>query len=173
MAEIQRVNIAQAGMLLTISKKTFYDAYAHLIAAADLEIYSATAFTLNKMQQELANPNSAFYFAVEGNQVVGYIKLNFNNAQTEPGHKNTLEVERIYVLARCQGKHIGSQLLQFAIKTAKNNNHEYVWLGVWEHNHPAIAFYEHKGFETFGSHPFLLGNDWQTDILMKYELSAA
>ena len=104
------------------------------------------------------------------NAVTGYIKLNYNSAQTELQDANALEVERIYILQEHQGKQIGKHLLDFAIQTAIDKKMAYIWLGVWEHNNKAISFYKSKGFTQFGSHPFVLGTDEQTDILMRKEL---
>ncbi len=117
---------------------------------------------------ELTNPDSEFYFAMNEDDIAGYLKLNFNNAQTEFQDKNALEIERIYVSGEHHGKHIGRQMLDFAVDIAAKQ-FDYVWLGVWEHNHKAIGFYEHHGFEIFSSHEFLLGDDRQTDLLMKKE----
>ena len=164
---IQKAGIADARPLLAFSKKTFYDFFAHLNDSANMEAYAAVAFTDQSMLQQLGNPGSEFYFAMLGREIAGYLKLNFNDAQTEFRHKNALEIERIYVSAEHHGKYIGQQLLDFALNIAKNNQFEYVWLGVWEHNEKAIGFYKHNGFEVFASHDFLLGDDKQTDLLMK------
>jgi len=135
-----------------------------------MEAYASNAFTLQRLEQELNNPDSAFYFALYDKQVAGYIKLNRNTAQTEFADTDALEVERIYVLSEYQGKQIGRHLLKFAIQTAIEAKLSYIWLGVWEHNAGAIRFYEGNGFKQFSSHPFMLGNDKQTDILMKRPL---
>jgi hypothetical protein len=135
-----------------------------------MEAYSAIAFNPRYMLDQLNNPDSEFYFAMIGDEIAGYIKINFNDAQTDVKDKNALEVERIYVSGDHHGKKIGKQLLDFAIDIARNKRFAYVWLGVWEHNNKALGFYEHNGFEVFGSHEFLLGSDRQTDLLMKKEL---
>ena len=83
---------------------------------------------------------------------------------------NTIEIERIYASKAYLGKHVGKTLMEACLKLAKQGGHNVVWLGVWEHNPRAIAFYEKWGFEKFGSHSFLLGNDLQTDLLMKKNL---
>jgi len=93
--------------------------------------------------------------------------LNYADAQTEFKDTNALEVERIYVSGEHHGKRIGKQLMDFALDIAHNKHFEYVWLGVWEHNEKAMGFYQRYGFEVFSSHPFLLGDDLQTDLLMK------
>nr|WP_067059548.1 GNAT family N-acetyltransferase [Mucilaginibacter sp. L294] len=168
--EIKQVNISDAAPLLELSRKTFFDAFLHQNNTADMETYAATAFTLQKFEKELGTADSEFYFAlIEGN-IAGYIKLNYNTAQTELQDTNALEIERIYILQQYQGQQIGKHLINFVIDTAISKKLNYVWLGVWEHNEKAISFYKNKGFEQFGSHPFMLGGDEQTDILMRKSL---
>jgi len=167
MVTIRKVELAEAGILAAFSKKTFYDFFAHLNDLSNIDAYSAKAFTLQKMQSELANRDSEFYFAMLNEKVAGYLKLNFNDAQTELQDKKAAEVERIYVSAEHHGKHIGRSLLNFAADIARSRHLEYLWLGVWEHNDKAIGFYKYHGFEVFGSHDFLLGDDLQTDLMMK------
>jgi ribosomal protein S18 acetylase RimI-like enzyme len=170
MISIRKVEIAEADVLLAFSRETFYEFFAHLNEPANMEAYSAVAFTPQNIISQLNNPDSVFYFAIYQNDIIGYIKLNFNDAQTEFQDKNALEIERIYVSGGHHGKHIGKQLLTFAIDMANKKQLDYVWLGVWEHNLKAIGFYEHNGFEVFSSHEFLLGDDRQTDLLMKKTL---
>jgi ribosomal protein S18 acetylase RimI-like enzyme len=167
MIRIQKVTLAEAEQLLAFSKKTFHHFFAPLNEPANIEAYSAMAFTMEKMRSELINSDSEFYFAMVGDTIAGYLKLNFGNTQTEFQDGNAVEVERIYVSEEHHGSHIGRQLLNFAVEKAKSKQLSYVWLGVWEHNYKAIGFYEHHGFDIFGSHEFLLGNDLQTDLLMK------
>jgi ribosomal protein S18 acetylase RimI-like enzyme len=170
MITIQKVQIADAETLLSFSRKTFYEFFAHLNDPANMEAYASVAFTSQSMLEQINNPDSAFYFALYEDDIVGYIKLNFNTAQTEFKDNNALEIERIYVSGEHHGKYIGKQLLDFAIDIARNKQFDYVWLGVWEHNFKAIGFYEYNGFKAFSSHEFLLGDDRQVDLLMKRDL---
>ncbi|MHB8207255.1 GNAT family N-acetyltransferase [Mucilaginibacter sp.] len=167
MIEIIKVQQSDITTLIAISKQTFYDAFLHLNDPADVEAYTSSAFNSDELLAELTNPFSAFYFAMLDGLAVGYIKINYSSAQTEFQNENAVEVERIYVLADHQGKKIGNQLLDFAINNAIENKLQYIWLGVWEHNTNAIRFYERNGFKVFDSHPFTLGADLQTDLLMK------
>lgn len=167
---IEKVSPDMLVPLMEISRQTFFDAFAHLNTAANMEAYAATAFTLQKFQIELANPDSQFYFAKIDGEIAGYIKINYNDAQTDVKDAGALEVERIYVMQQYQGKQIGKKLIEFAIDQALNKNLLYIWLGVWEHNNNAIRFYQNKGFKRFGSHAFMLGDDKQTDVLMRKEL---
>jgi ribosomal protein S18 acetylase RimI-like enzyme len=170
MTTIKKVALTDAGELLAFSKKTFYDFFAHLNDPANMEAYSAVAFAPQNMHSQLINPDSDFYFAMIGEEIAGYLKLNFYDAQTEFKDKNALEIERIYVARAHHGKNIGKQLLHFAINIAAEKQFDYVWLGVWENNHNALGFYRHNGFEVCGHHEFMLGDDRQQDLLMKKTL---
>ena len=167
MVTIKKVEIAELDILLEYSKKTFYEFFAHLNDPLHFEAYVAVAFTTEKMLSELTNPNSEFYFAVIQDNIAGYIKLNFRNAQNEFKEENGLEVERIYVSGEYHGRHIGRHLLNYAIERGLQMQKDFIWLGVWEHNQKAIGFYQHHGFEICGSHDFILGEDRQTDLLMR------
>lgn len=170
MIKIRKVYPFDIDTLLTLSRKTFYDAFEHLNNPDDFEAYASKAFTREQLLSEINNPDSEFYFAILNNEAVGYIKLNYRDAQAEFQDADAVEVSRIYVLVSHQGKKIGNQLLAFAINKAIDNKMSYIWLGVWEHNHAAMRFYERNGFKAFSSHHFMVGNDQQTDILMKLEL---
>jgi ribosomal protein S18 acetylase RimI-like enzyme len=167
MVSIKKVEVNDLDTLLKISKDTFYEFFAHLNTPENMEAYSAVAFTPEHMLAQLNNPDSEFYFAMWEDEPVGYIKLNYNDAQSEFKEKNALEIERIYVTGNHHGKQLGKHFINFAVNIATEKNFNYVWLGVWEHNHNAIGFYRHHGFVEFSSHYFLLGDDRQKDILMK------
>lgn len=165
--KIKRVSIKEADTLLTFSKNVFFAAFAHQNDPADMRAYADKAFTLQKLKDEINNENSEFYFAYAESAIAGYLKLNFKTAQTDFQGDDAMEVERIYVSADLQNKKVGQQLLNFALDQAVKHQMKEVWLGVWEHNHKAIRFYERNGFVKFGSHNFMLGNDQQTDMLLK------
>ncbi len=164
---IQLVRPSDVDTLLVLSRKTFYDAFEHLNNPDDFEAYTSKAFNREQLLSEIENPDSAFYFAVLDNEHVGYIKLNYRDAQAEFQEPYGVELSRIYIHASHQGKKIGNQLLDFAINKAIEDKMQYIWLGVWEHNHAAQRFYERNGFVKCGSHQFVVGSDVQTDFLMK------
>lgn len=150
-----------------ISEKTFYETFSNENTDKDMENYLGENFSYGQIESEIKNNGSRFYIVENSEKVFAYMKLNFDKAQTEAGHHNTLEVQRIYVLQEYKSKHIGKMLMQKAIEIGKRNNLDYIWLGVWEHNINAIKFYEKQGFEKFDTHIFKLGEDEQTDNLMK------
>src|SRR5690606_35449058 len=114
---------------------------------------------------------SSFYFAELNGGAIGYLKLNTRQAQTEPQDSEALEIERIYVLQAYRGRKIGQMLYEKAIQVAQQENVPYIWLGVWEHNLPAIRFYQKNGFTEFDKHVFRLGDAEQTDIMMRKNIT--
>ena len=106
------------------------------------------------------------------NELAGYARVRQSNevADKFPG-KKTVEFQRIYALQKFIGKGVGKTLMNYCLALAKEQGAEIIWLGVWEHNHRAQEFYKKLGFERFSSHIFMLGNDAQTDILMKLKIT--
>ena len=156
--------------LQAIGRKTFVETFAESNSEENLAAYLEEGFSEDKLVGELRNENSQFYFALETDKVIGYLKVNFGDAQSEKQDPNALEIERIYVLQQYQGKQVGALLYEQALAIAKERKAPYMWLGVWEENPRAIRFYQKQGFVEFGEHIFQLGDDAQRDVLMKKSL---
>ncbi len=169
MIQITEVGIGDLIKLQTISRSTFAQTFDEHNNPDDMQAYLNASFSAEKLSAELNNKNSAFYFAIDNNinTVVGYLKVNTGDAQSEKKDLNAFEIERIYVDKAYFGKKVGQILFDKAIEIAKSKKVSYVWLGVWEENHRALAFYTKNGFVAFDKHLFKLGNDEQTDIMMK------
>ncbi|MDO9038891.1 MAG: GNAT family N-acetyltransferase [Lutibacter sp.] len=171
--EIRKATHKDTELLLNIGRQTFYEKFTENNSEENMLQYAAEAYTFEKILSEVNNPNSQFYLATINNQTVGYLKINFREAQTELQDPQALELERIYVLKEFQGKKIGQMLFEKTLELAKKASVNYVWLGVWEENKSAIKFYKKNGLKAFSKHIFMLGNDPQTDIMMKIELNNA
>ncbi len=168
--EIKRVSINDIDQLQKIGRQTFSETFSAGNTEENMKKYLEEGFSDVKLTAELNNTNSEFYFATIDNEVVGYLKLNFGQSQTELKDDNALEIERIYVLKEFHGKKVGQLLYEHAMQIARQMNADYVWLGVWEENPRAINFYKKNGFVEFDKHVFKLGDDEQTDIMMKLQL---
>jgi ribosomal protein S18 acetylase RimI-like enzyme len=167
---IRAISISDLPQLQKIGKTTFAETFTEHNIKEDLDKYLEESFSNEKLSSELNNPHSSFYFAEIENNVVGYLKINFGASQTELKDNEALEIERIYVLQAFHGKKLGQALYEKANSIAKEMKVNYVWLGVWEKNNKAIQFYKKNGFVPFDTHIFKLGNDEQTDIMMKLAL---
>ena len=170
MIHIRQISIHDLPALQTIGRKTFAETFAASNSEENLARYLAEGFSEEKLATELKNESSAFYFAEEEDKILGYLKVNVGEAQNEPQDPDALEIERIYVLQEFHGKGVGLMLYEQALSIAHEQNAPYIWLGVWEENPRAIRFYHKQGFKKFDQHIFQLGEDAQTDILMKLNL---
>ncbi len=168
--EIKKVSLSDINKLQSIGRQTFFETFAEVNTASNMKKYLDEKFNPDKLKSELNTPESEFYFASLHNVVIGYLKLNFGLAQTELKDLNALEIERIYVLKEFHGKRIGQYLYNTALQIATKSKAEYIWLGVWEKNFKAINFYKKNGFAEFDKHIFKLGDDGQTDLMMRLKL---
>jgi len=166
----RKASLDDVDALVKVSVKTFRDTFAEANTKEDMKIYLAKAFSRDQIIKELNDPASTFLLALDGEKVVGYAKLKVGESRSELNGERGVEIERIYTLKDYLGKRVGKLLMQTCLDLAAESGYKVVWLGVWEYNPRAIAFYEKWGFEKFGSHRFLLGNDLQTDLLMKKTL---
>ncbi len=157
--------------LVEISRATFTTAFEKDNDPVDFKNYLDFSFTHPKLRDELLDMDTDFYFVYLNETLVGYFKLNRNNAQTDIRLPQAIELERIYVLAGFIGKGIGQRMLDRIKTIAADYKKEFLWLGVWEKNLKAISFYEKNGFTKFGSHPYYIGTDKQTDWLMRYDFT--
>lgn len=168
--KIQEVSLDVIDNLQKIGRQTFYETFSSGNTEENMTKYLNEEFSIEKLTTEHNDKNAEFYFATYDENVIGYLKLNFGQSQTELQDDKGLEIERIYVLKEFHGKSVGQLLYDKAIDVAKQKNSDFVWLGVWEENPRAINFYKKNGFVEFDKHIFKLGNDEQTDIMMKLKL---
>jgi ribosomal protein S18 acetylase RimI-like enzyme len=169
---IRKASLQDLVLLQTIGRQTFTETFAAFNSAENLAQYLEQSFSAEKLTEELTNTASAFYFAENDGQVIGYLKINVGQAQTELNDEHALEIERIYVLQLYHGKKVGQLLYEKAVQIALEMKKQYVWLGVWEENKRALQFYRKNGFVEFDKHIFKLGEEEQTDFMMKLELQS-
>ena len=170
MVRIIPATVQHSAALACLARKTFVDAFAKDNHESDLREYVDQAFNEQTIYQELADPNAAFYVACEDRELLGYLKLRQGTTPSQLQERNALELQRIYVHQHAIGRGIGAQLTQAALDAARQRDANVLWLGVWERNPAAIAFYQRWGFVIFGSHIFYVGQDAQTDLLMQKSL---
>jgi ribosomal protein S18 acetylase RimI-like enzyme len=167
---VREAGIEDAEMISRLATETFYETYSWYNTKENMEMYTQTYFNPDQTRKELVDEGTWFLLAEDGAKAVGYAKLRNVENPPELQEKKHIEIERIYVAKSYQDKKVGYALIRKCIEKARKENLDVIWLGVWEKNEKAIAFYEKVGFEKFGTHNFLLGEDVQLDHLLKYEL---
>jgi ribosomal protein S18 acetylase RimI-like enzyme len=163
--KIKIADIDDITLLCEIGIKTFVETYGNQNTPEDLKKYLEEKFNEKQILDEILIPNTIFLLVELETEIIGYAKMRVNLVEN-PDMKS-LEIERIYISKDYHGQKYGAMLMQKCIDVAIENNYESIWLGVWEHNPKAINFYQKWGFEIFGEHIFQLGDDAQTDFLMK------
>ena len=168
--KIRYGTIDDARMISELGVKTFSDTFAKDNTTENLALYLERSFSVEIQRKELSDPDVVYLIVEIEENPVGYAKLNLNHDQDRQLNQKTLEIERIYSIKELIGKGVGSVLMKACIAEAKQRGDESVWLGVWEKNPRAIAFYKKWGFVEKGTHTFKLGDDPQRDFIMELRL---
>lgn len=168
--KIRRGTVEDAELLSELGARTFSETYAADNTAEDLAEYVARHFNVAQQTTELEDPASAFLIAEVDGRPAGYAKLHDGAPEKGVEGPNPVELVRIYVSREWLGRGLGQELMRACLDEARQSGHETIWLGVWERNERAQAFYRKWNFRPVGEHIFQLGADLQRDILMERPL---
>ncbi|MCZ1268887.1 MULTISPECIES: N-acetyltransferase [Paenibacillus] len=164
--EIRACSREDLQKLQEISIETFNDTFKDQNSPDNMRAYLERAFNAKQLEDELSNSCSDIFFVYYNKELAGYLKVNREGAQSEQMSDASLEIERIYIRKKFQMHGLGKYLLNKAMETALEHKKKEVWLGVWEKNDNAIAFYKKMGFVQTGSHSFYMGDEEQIDFIM-------
>ena len=170
MPEIRKCARDDLDILLELARTTYETTFTGFCGEEDMRAYLEAAFSREQLLKEMDNEESSFYLLFEEQRLVGYMKLNAGTAQTDIHDPDALELERIYVLNEFQGQGLGGFLLARALGLGRESGKAYLWLGVWELNEKARAFYASQGFYAIGNHAFIMGDDVQNDLILGKDL---
>jgi ribosomal protein S18 acetylase RimI-like enzyme len=160
-----------AELVADLSRQTFYESFAVDNTKENMDKFMNEQFTKEKLINEVQQPWHLFFLAYVKDEPVGYVKLRDGSVPMQLDTRSCLEIARIYSVQSRIGKGVGKKLMQTCHEVAKQRGKKILWLGVWKQNQRAIDFYTAWGFEIFGEQEFILGDDVQTDWLMKKDLS--
>jgi ribosomal protein S18 acetylase RimI-like enzyme len=130
--QIGKITEADINEIQKLAKQTFYESFSSYNTPENMQIYMDSSFSNERLKNEIINPFSEWYFARLHNMPIGYLKINYGQAQTELQDDKAIEIERIYVLQEFQRQKIGQMLFEKAMEIANNGNVDYIWLDVWE-----------------------------------------
>lgn len=175
MHTIRKAIASDAGALAELAEQIFRDTFGAENTPEDMATHCEASYGEAIQAAEIADPEQITLLSEEGNQLVGFAQLqNPSNQGSVPGcvaGQSPGHVHRLYVASGWHGKGIAGDLLQTGLNELKTRGCDVVWLGVWEHNPRAIAFYRKFGFVQVGDHDFMLGNDRQRDLIMARPVS--
>ena len=164
---VRRGKAEDAALLAKLGSRTFAETFAADNTPEDMAAYLASAFSLAQQAAELADPACVFQIAEANGVAVGYALLRAGKAPDVVTDNKPIEIVRLYAAREGLGRGVGAALMQACISEARRLGYETLWLGVWEHNQRARAFYRKWNFAEVGTHNFQLGADQQTDFLMQ------
>ncbi len=167
---IRRGTVEDAGLLSALGARTFSETFAADNTPEDLAAYTAASFSVARQTAELEDPASTFLIAEVDGQAAGYAKLHVGKPEQGVEGANPVELVRLYVSREWLGRGVGQQLMRACLDAARQAGHDTIWLGVWERNARAQAFYRKWNFREVGEHMFQLGSDLQRDLLMERPL---
>ncbi|HET6577936.1 MAG TPA: GNAT family N-acetyltransferase [Gemmatimonadales bacterium] len=164
---IRRADPADAPWLAALAERTFRETYTAHNTPEDMEHYVAGHFGPDRQADELRDPATTTLVAEEGGQAAGYVQLGGGPAPASVCGPDPMEVVRFYVDRPWHGRGVAQRLMAAAADAARAAGARTLWLGVWERNERAIAFYRKCGFHDVGTQLFVLGSDRQRDRVLE------
>jgi ribosomal protein S18 acetylase RimI-like enzyme len=163
---IRRAAPADAARLAAFAGAAFVDTFGADNRPEDMRAYLAESFGEPVQRRELEDPEVTVLLAESGNELMGYAMLRDGDVAAPVDGSSAIEIARLYAGKRWIGAGVGALLMRSCLTEAQSRDKETIWLGVWERNARAIAFYRRWGFADVGSQSFQLGGDLQSDRVM-------
>ncbi len=163
---VRRATAADAAALAAFGSEAFLDTFGPDNTPENMAVYLANAFGESIQRAEILDPAVIVLVAEQQGELVGYAQLRDGDVSPRVHEAPSLEIARLYARRRRIGTGIGALLMEHCLEEARARGKRTVWLGVWERNARAIAFYQRWGFVDVGAQSFQLGSDLQTDRVM-------
>lgn len=169
-AAIRAAGVADAPWLAALAERTFRETYAAENTPENMERYVAEHFGAARQAHELDDPALRTLVAEVNGAAAGYAQLAWSPAPPCVVGAKPIEITRFYVDRPWHGTGLAQSLMAALLRDAAAAGAGTAWLGVWERNPRAIAFYRKSGFIEVGTHTFLLGADPQRDLVLARSL---
>jgi ribosomal protein S18 acetylase RimI-like enzyme len=163
---IRRLTSSDTDLLVELAPRTFREAYASQVRPEELDRHIRSDFTREHVAAQLSDPRTAGFVALEGDVPIGYALLHVGSPAACVEGPRPIELARIYLERRAVGKGHGAALLRACLEEADRLERETMWLGVWDANTVARAFYERWGFRCVGTHPYEFAGTIYDDLVM-------
>jgi ribosomal protein S18 acetylase RimI-like enzyme len=164
---------ADASLLADLGARTFRDTFAADNRPEDMDAFLASHYSPDHQARELRDPQHLFLIAQDAETAAGFALLGAGPGAPEVAGHRPVRLERLYVDRPYLGAGVGKVLMRRCLDEARARGHDVLWLGVWENNHRALAFYARWGFREVGEETFVLGSDVQRDVLLVLPLEPA
>ena len=173
MLAIRHANPSDAAALARIAEDTFRETFGETNSAEDMDLHCQRNYGETIQSAEITNPGMRTLLCEQGSALAGFAQLRSGDTPACVAERPALEIQRFYVAGEWHGKGVAQALMDACMEEAARLGSSAMWLGVWEHNPRAIAFYTRNGFAAVGEHCFPLGNDLQRDVIMLRPLASS
>jgi diamine N-acetyltransferase len=167
---IRRAEEDDSLALSVLAERTFRAAFTESNTAANMELHCATTYGHALQLAEIRESGRETWVAEADTGLVAYVQLRFDATSPMIPGERPVEILRFYVDASYHGAGLAHQLMAHVVARAQHAGSTVLWLGVWERNPRALAFYKKRGFEVVAEHIFTVGNDPQRDLVMRREV---
>lgn len=162
-----------APLLAALAARTFFEAFAADNDPADMARHLAESYTPGLQLAEIRNPAiDTLLMRIDDGAPIAYAQLRAGHVSQGVPAEGSIELWRFYVDKAWHGQGLAHTLMEAAKTRARRRGAAFLWLGVWERNARAQAFYRKHGFRKVGNHIFVVGSDPQTDDVLLCELGA-
>jgi diamine N-acetyltransferase len=163
--------VSDATTLAEFAARTFAETFAAENSPEDLDSHLRASYGVGQQTAEIEDRDVTTLLAFLGEELTGFAQVRRKPAPSCVIGERLVELHRFYLARLAQGKGLAAPLMHAACEAARELGGLHIWLGVWERNSRAIAFYAKSGFVKVGSHVFIVGNDSQTDFVFVSPLS--
>jgi len=151
---IRPATLADVPLLCRLGAATFRQTYTPISVPREVDEYAETNFTADKVEGWFRKPCARTLIASLGDVPVGYAHVRSAKVPACVADRKAVELSRLYLLASAQGAGLGGALIAAAIAEAAALGGRTVWLGAYDRNVKALAFYARRGFVRVGTHDF-------------------
>jgi len=170
MATLRRANLDDADALAWLAERTFRETFGAENFQVDLDLHCASYFSSEIQSREILDPNLVTILAEEAAELVAFAQVRPLSPKPCVHVEHPSELNRLYVSSEWHGSGLAHEIMTEVLTIAKQGGAGCLWLGVWEHNPRAIAFYHKYGFKVVGEHVFQLGTDPQQDLVLAVDI---
>jgi len=169
---VRQANSSDAASLAEIAERTFRETFAVDNSEESINLHCAQKFSAEIQSGEISDPQLITLLAEVAGELVGFAQLRLEHAAACVRGYRPSELHRIYVSSKWHGRGVANDLMRAVYAAAARAGSDCIWLGVWEQNLKAIAFYHKCGFAVVGDHAFMLGRDRQRDLILAAQLDS-
>ncbi|MFT6877139.1 MAG: ribosomal protein S18 acetylase RimI-like enzyme [Granulosicoccus sp.] len=170
MAILRLATIDDAESLAGLAERTFRETFAAENSQTNMNLHCATYYSAEIQRQEILDPNLVTILADEAGDLVAFAQIRLLSLKACVSAERPSELNRLYVSSEWHGRGLAQTVMAEVLAIVKQGGADCIWLGVWEQNPKAIAFYYKYGFKVVGDHVFPVGTDPQRDLVLAVEI---